>query len=129
MTSSIFKEWLARFDRFIGCTTRKRLDNASCHSAIENMTNLNYVQVRFLPKRTTPFLLPLDAGLIACAKRRFARRQAERAIDLIEHGVVRDLHRIDLKMAIEWIYQVWYQIKDCVFRNCWCKTGIIDSSF
>ena len=133
MTSSIFREWLARFDRFIGCSTRKRtlllVDNVSCHSTIDNMTNLNYVRVKFLPKRTTPFLQPLDAGLIACAKRRFARRQAERAIDLIEHSVVRDLYRIDLKMAIEWIYGVWYQIEDYVFRNCWRKTGIIDSSF
>ena len=74
-------------------------------------------------------LQPLDAGLIAYEKRPFARRQVERAIDLIERGVVRDLYRIDLKVAIEWIYEVWYQIEDCVFLNCWRKTGIIDSSF
>ena len=115
MTSSIFREWLARFGRLIGCTTRKRtlllLDNASCHSTKDNMTNLNYVEVRFLPKRTTPLLQLLDAVLIECAKRRFARRQAERPIDLIELGVVRDLYRTDLKMAIEWIYEVWAKLR------------------
>ena len=78
MTRDLFFEWLIEFDFYIGrtpgCRVALLIDNACCHGRIENLPSLRNVAVLFLPKRTTSRVKPLDAGIIACIKRRYRRR-------------------------------------------------------
>ncbi len=64
-----FSTWLKQFDPFVSKTPGRRvallLDNASAHGKIEDLSFLSNVEVIFLPKNTTAFLQPLDAGVIA----------------------------------------------------------------
>jgi hypothetical protein len=45
------------------------LDNAGCHNL--NGIELKNVKLKFLPPNTTSKLQPLDAGVIACFKRKY----------------------------------------------------------
>ena len=88
---AIFIECLWRFNTFIGETAGRRalllLDNASVHGREEDLPDFPNVQVKFLPKRTTSILQPLDLSIIACFQRRFQKKQAQREVDLIEKGI------------------------------------------
>ena len=104
MTRNLFFEWLIEFESYIGWTPGRRvallIDNASCHGRIENLPSLRNVEVLFLPKRTTFLVQPLDAGIIACIKRRYRRRQLTRAVDLIEIEASKNVYSVDLYEAI-----------------------------
>ena len=85
MNSDLFFSWLKSFDDYIG-TTKDRyvvllIDQASCHGSKETLPNLQHVKVVFLPANTTPFQQPVDAGVIACVKRRCLRRQMLSALN------------------------------------------------
>ena len=86
------------------------LDNASCHGNVEQLTNLQNAVTEFLPNRTTFKLQPLDAGIISCIRQQYSRRQIERAADLIDEGVYDKLYDVHLKLAITWIYDIWYRL-------------------
>ena len=79
---------MVRFDSHIGSTPGKRevllLDNCSTHENINYLPTLLHVHVLFLAKNTTARLQPLDGGIIASLKKLYKKRQAQRAIDLIE---------------------------------------------
>ena len=122
MNEQLFRQWLYRFDTFIAKTTKHEtillLDNASCHGQIDTLPTFSYLRIKFLPKRTTPILQPLDAVVIACIKRRYHRRLCERGIDLVDNGVFENTYQVDLKLAITCIYDIWYRMESIVFRNC-----------
>ena len=129
MTCDLFYEWLKRFDSIIGTTAGRRvlllIDNASCHGTESTLPNLDHVQVVFLPKNTTSKLQPMDAGVIACIKKRYRRRQIERAADLIELGITENLYKIDIFQAVTNIYDIWNRIESSIIYNCWVQTGLI----
>ncbi len=132
MNFAIFIECLWRFNTFIGETAGRRalllLDNASVHGREEDLPDFPNVQVKFLPKRTTSILQPLDLGIIACFKRRFQQKQAHRAVYLIEEGICEGIYRVDMKLAIQWVYNIWFRTHNRIVLNCWLKSGIIQSS-
>ena len=104
MNYSIFSIWLKELDDFVSRTRERRvlllIDNASSHVRIENLPELANVDVLFLPKNTTLVLQPLDAGVIACVKKRYRRKQYERALGLTENEDTRDLYNMNLLQAI-----------------------------
>ncbi len=55
-------------------------DNASAHRQIEHLPALLNVEDIFLSKNTTAFLQPLDAGVITSLKKRYRKKQYERAL-------------------------------------------------
>ncbi len=88
MNRAVFYRWLHRFDSYIGREEGRKalllIDKASSHGTYEQLPTLQHVRILFLPKRTTSLLHPLDAGFIACIKRKYLHRKMERAVDLIE---------------------------------------------
>ncbi len=77
MSQELFFDWLHRFEAYIASTAGRRVallvDNASCHGTYDTLPNLLHLEVLFLPKNSTSRTQPLDAGIIACIKRRFRR--------------------------------------------------------
>ncbi len=85
MNTEIFFEWLNSFDQYISGTKNLSvvllLDRASCHGSEENFPSLKNVLVLFLRANTTSFLQPMDAGIIACIKRRYRNNQVLSALN------------------------------------------------
>ena len=77
MNELLLLQWLYSFDCTIDRSTRREslllLDNASCHGKIEKFLQGPFLHIIFLPKRTTSILQALDAGVIACLKRRYKK--------------------------------------------------------
>jgi hypothetical protein len=126
MTSVIFRDWLEKFNESAKRENRKLLlfvDNASSHNNVEHLSN---VQVLYLPPNTTGYLQPMDAGVIACFKRRYRRKQLDHAIDLDEAGV-RDIFKVDQLRAMNWIKECWSQVPDDAIANCWKHVAILEA--
>ena len=129
MNASIFHRWLQRFDTYVSRTPGRRallfIDNAPVHWNIYNIPQLQNLHVEFLSKRTTAILQPLDIGVIASIKKRYKHKVAQRAVDLIDAGHSEGLHRIDLKLAGLWVYDIWERIQNDIVYNCWLKSTIV----
>ena len=110
MNSEIFWRWLERFDAYIARAESRKvalfIDNASCHRTAETIPILQNVRVAFLPKRTTSALQPLDLGVTASLKKPYRKKLSQRAEDLIESNHFSSIYRVDLKVAITWVYEV-----------------------
>ena len=100
------------------------LDNASCHGSHLTLPCLKNVTVIFLPKNTTSFLQPLDAGIIASVKRRCSREQVLSALTS-EQPNMKLLYNVDLLTAMKWISEIWQSLDSSIVFNWWMKTGLI----
>ena len=129
MNQQIFTDWLVRFNTIIALTPVRQvklfLDNAFAHWDYQSLPILPNVYVYFLPKRTTSILQPLDAGVIAFVKKRYRRCQLTLAVDLLDLVISLNPYRVDLKVPIDWLYDVWRSLPSKVIRNCWTKTGLL----
>ena len=130
MNTTLFKQWLLCFNAAVAVTRREcvllLIDNASCHGTSATLPNLSHVDIHFLPKRTTSILQPMDAGVIASVKKRYIQRQNERAVDRIDRGLFDDPYKLDLNVAITWLYDIWHRLPPAIIRNCWRKTRLVD---
>lgn len=128
MNSSLFFEWLRYVDMEIGKTEGRKIllvmDNCSAHGTTETVSQLDHVEVAFLPPNTTSKLQPLDAGIIAAMKVRYRRRQMERAVDLLDVGDM-DIYKNDILTAMNWLTTIWKDVTEATIRNCWGTTGIV----
>ena len=79
----------------------------------------------FLPKRTTSVLQILDLGVIASLKKRYQQKLSQRAVELIENNHFSSIYRVDLKMAITWVYEVWTRMESSINSNCWRKSMLV----
>ena len=52
--------------------------------------------------------------------------QVHRAVDLIESGKYDSIYDLNIREAIEKIYNVWAKLDVSMIQNCWLKTGVID---
>ncbi len=79
-----------------------------------------------LPPRTTPIIQLLDAEVIACIKRRYHQRLTMSSVDLVDSGVSENIYQVNLRMTIDWLYDIWQRLDNSIFRNSCVKTGLID---
>ena len=82
-------------------------------------------EVLFLPKNSTSPLQPLDAGIIACVKKRYRRNQIQRAMSFIEEAVHENSYTLDLYSAVESIYVIWKELGSQVVHNCWVQAELL----
>lgn len=125
MTSSIFTEWVRRFDRRMALAGRKILlflDNATCHPRRDDLTNVKLV---FLPPNATSVLQPLDQGIIQTMKIFYRRqllqsiiRRAEMCTDVSELK-----GKITVLDAIYYISNAVKEIKSTTVQRCFEKCG------
>ncbi len=124
MSTEIFFRWLRGFDEYISSKNGRKvllfLDDASWHGRPSEQPALNDVRVEFLLKLTTLLLQPQDLGIIACLKRRY--QLCQRGVDLIGDGHFENICRVDLNIAITWVYDIWDRIEIQIIHNCWLKS-------
>lgn len=128
MTKDVFFPWLTRLDIYVSKLPGRRavlaVDNASSHGTTENLLTRHCVKVVFfLPKSTTSHVQPVDAGVIACVKRRYRRWQIERAVDLLDECVRDNVYNADINLAIATIYDIWQRLQSSVIVNYWRKVN------
>jgi len=121
MTGQLFRNYLLRFDRYVGRSVILLVDNASSH--IFDDLSLTYVKIRFLPPNTTSKLQPLDAGIISAFKKHYRRIQIRHDLEAIEKE--KDPYQIDQLTAMRWSRRAWNILENSTFVNCWKHTGIL----
>lgn len=130
---SYFRRWFYYVHKDIDTTIRRTtlliLKNASCHVQGDKLPEYRHLYLQFLPRRTTSVLQPVDAGVIACIKRRCQRKLSEWALDLVKSRIYKFLYKLDHKTGIEWIYSIWSHLENSLIRNCWAKTGLVDKEW
>ncbi len=122
MDFTIFSSWLKKFDDYVSKTNGRRvallLDNALAHGRLKDYLVLENIEVTFLPKNTTAYLQCLDADVIAASKRRYRRKQYERALPLLERANTKQLYNVNLLQAMNWICSIWEDINPHTIYNC-----------
>jgi hypothetical protein len=140
MTSELFEEWVIlneivttqlmptdRYIKHLDLIFRRQnrhiaytLDNFSGHEISYIPTNI--LLIPFEPN-LTPFVQPLDAGIIRCFKAHYRKAFCLRALDLDEAGEagIFDINQLEvMKMAREG----WAAVSCDTIKNCWAHTGI-----
>ncbi|KAF0697546.1 Aste57867_11773 [Aphanomyces stellatus] len=132
MTSCIFKTYLSDLNERMVADGRKVLllvDNAPCHDSSAG-ADLSNIELRMLPKNTTAYLQPQDAGIIASFKANVKKRQLKNALDQIDSvmsGRQDKLYEVPLLVAMEWARDAWRSVAPSTVSNCWRRTGILDT--
>jgi DDE superfamily endonuclease/Tc5 transposase DNA-binding domain/Fission yeast centromere protein N-terminal domain len=123
MDRAVFCDWLKSFNsKMHGRKVLLLIDNAPGHIALD----LNNVRVEFLPKNTTAFLQPLDAGIINNFKVKYKSLFVQWLIDRLEA----DQHtRIDLMSAVLFVVEAWAMVTPNTIRNCWGATKIMSGAY
>ncbi|KAF0718814.1 Aste57867_1471 [Aphanomyces stellatus] len=139
MTSTIFFEWVSKFNDEMAGQDRKVLllvDNAPSHKVVSEFSN---VDVCFLPPNTTAFLQPLDAGIIAALKAMIKKRKVEHVLTKFDvlrrhhktlgttpsRKEVADIHVVDMETAVRWAKEAWDALSMSTLSNCWNHTRIV----
>ena len=87
---------------------------------------MQHVKAAFLPANTTSFLQPMDAGAIACIKRRYRRQQVLSGLNSNDPNNSL-LYNVDQLTAMKWIRETWESVKADTVFNWWMKTGLIEN--
>ncbi|EJC97600.1 CENP-B/ARS binding protein-like protein, partial [Fomitiporia mediterranea MF3/22] len=123
MTSFLFQEWLQNFDLAMqreGRYVILLLDNFSAHRVPYQPT---HIHLEFFAPNMTPFIQPLDAGIIRTFKALYRRAFCKRAVDLDEAGE-RDIYKINLLEAMLMTNSAWDRVDASTIRNCWKHSGL-----
>lgn len=116
-----FFPWKLRYSELIAQSfdreVRLLLDNASCRVKHIDAPIPFDVSSHYLTKKNTSVRQSLDKGVIRAIKKGCTRLQIGRVVDLIESGDTADICNLDLKLAIEWIHEIWVGLNDNMLRN------------
>ena len=90
----------------------------------ESIPRLSNVQILF--PNTVAKLQPMDAGIIACLKRRYRKWQYEMAIDNLNSNLC-NIYNVDKLVAMKVVKAVWQKLSALTIHNCWNSTGLTSS--
>lgn len=140
MTSELFEEsvylfyriliyshpgrWIKSMDARFRKSKRKVIllvDNFSGHTIKYVPTNM---RIEFFEPNMTPFVQPLDAGVIRCFKACYRRQFCYRAIEMDDAGE-EDVYKIDLLQGMLMARKAWDEVSTDTIQNCWRHTGIL----
>jgi len=96
------------------------IDNFSGHTIGYKPQNIHIV---FFKPNLTPFVQPLDAGVIRCFKAHYRQAFCKRAIELDEAGE-HEIYKIDLLEGMIMAQTAWKEILPSTIEHCWAHTGI-----
>ena len=69
----------------------------------------------------------MDAGILSALRKRYRRKQMERTVDLADENI-RDMYKIDILAALNWIKRIWEDLPAVFIRNCWTHTCSLEDS-
>jgi len=133
--SGIWYEYLTRLNTIMQNEGRRIAlitDNCPAHPSLDlppkdydgpTPSELSHVQLIYLPKRTIPFLQPLDQGIIRSFKASYRRKYAEQ---LVEYFELRNESPppIDILQAIHLISAAWIELPRHIIYNFWSQASI-----
>ncbi|UYV75541.1 hypothetical protein LAZ67_13000549 [Cordylochernes scorpioides] len=123
MTSSIFQEWLLKFNKQLVSEGRRillLLDNATSHCVPND--GLSNIKIHFLPPNMTASLQPLDSGIIKSFKAQYRKLQLQKMVELADAHLPTELR---LDYAVRYCKMAWDSVSPDSSSNCWNHTGII----
>jgi hypothetical protein len=94
------------------------MDNFSAHFVDYEPTN---IRVEPYEPNMTPFVQPLDAGIIRTFKAKYRSEFCQRALDREEAGEA-DLYDISILEAMLMSKRAWRAVKHESIMNCWAHT-------
>lgn len=121
MTSSIFEDYLQKWDQQLISRRRKIVlvvDNCPAHPKISTLTNIKLI---FLPPNTTSLIQPLDQGIIRSLKCHYRKIQQLNHLETVESGkpyVVANVYE-----AIVNIHRAWNLVTSVTIKNCFGFAG------
>jgi len=86
---------------------------------------LSHVTLRYLPKNTTPFLQPLDVGILRMFKAGYRQRFATCLVEQFDR--TGEGSNINILQSIRLISAAWHDIPPHIIFRCWQRTGVIAS--
>lgn len=125
MTSNYFEEWIKELDhefrsanRYVALT----LDNFAGHMIAYEPTNIEFI---YFEPNLTPYVQPLDAGIILCVKAHYRKAFCARAVDLDEAGE-EDIYKINLLEVMLMVRRAWDAVTPETIAHCWKHSGITE---
>ena len=106
--------------RKAGCHICLLIDNFSGHTIGYEPRN---IRILFFKPNLTPFVQPLDAGVIRCFKAHYRQAFCKRAIELDEAGK-HEIYKNNLLEGMIMAQTAWKEILPSTIEHCWAHTGI-----
>jgi hypothetical protein len=112
---------------------RRITDNCSSYPPIESPLKtyygqpppaLTHIKLIYLPKNTTPYLQPLDRGLIRSFKAAYRRKYTQHMVQFFEEKDTA-APPLDILPGNFYISEAWRELPDSVIWNCWQHADII----
>jgi hypothetical protein len=96
------------------------MDNFSAHNISYTPRN---VRIEHFEPNLTPFVQPLNAGIIHCFKAHYRYAFCLCAIELDDAGE-QEIYKINLYEAMVMARGAWNAVESATIRNCWDHTKI-----
>ena len=125
MTSVLFERWLRKWDSNLTLSGRKIalvIDNCSAHPHVSDLESIELV---FLPPNTTSAIQPCDQGVIKTLKTYYRKSMVKSLIAAISEGLTIAEFKISLLDALQMIRKAWDSITSSTIANCFRKAGFI----
>jgi hypothetical protein len=95
------------------------LDNFTGHTITYKPTHIELI---YFEPNLTPYVQPLDAGIIRCVKAHYRKASCARAVDMDEAGES-DIYLLKIMLMVR---QAWDAVTSETITNCWKHTGITE---
>jgi hypothetical protein len=123
MTAKYFEEWVQWLDLKMHAQGRNvalTIDNFSGHSIDYQPHNIELI---YFDPNMTPFIQPLDAGIIRCFKAHYQQAFCLHAIDMDEAGEA-DIYKLNLLEGMYIAQAAWDAVTLETIQHCWNHTHI-----
>jgi hypothetical protein len=122
MTSTLFDEWLLKFDKRMRaekCNVTLILDNCAAHSV--NTAAVRNVSVYFLPPNTLSKTQLMDAGVIKNLKLHYHSQLVRQRLAAHEEGVS---FQFNIPDSMRPLHRAWYMLEPETIINCYKSVGL-----
>ena len=123
MTTTIFNEWLMKWDEKLKRKIVLLVDNCTAHGVKVSLKNIKVV---FLPANTTSLIQPCDQGIIRTLKAYYRREMRARILENMEDKKINanDLaKKTSILDALHLLAMSWKRVSDKTVRNCFSHGG------
>lgn len=91
------------------------------------MSELQNVEVLFLPPSATSKIQRFDSGIITAVKAKSQHRLLFRVLDKMD-SEARTLYNVDILTVLRWVQEKWLYLDEDLISNCWKPCFKFDSA-